>query len=106
MTKNELKSMLKKNAVRIRDYSSPRLQRLWILIKRKWRKFHLTKIFILSVLVIALGFSIYLAVLAKSANVNSLHAGLAQSTTIIDDSGEEAGTLYAQKGTFLSLIHI
>lgn len=103
MTKNELKSMLKKNAVRIRDYSSPRLQRLWILIKRKWRKFHLTKIFILSVLVIALGFSIYLAVLAKSANVNSLHAGLAQSTTIIDDSGEEAGTLYAQKGTFIEI---
>lgn len=103
MTKNEIKSIMKNFFQRIREYSSPRLKRLFMLSKRKWKKYHLTKIMILSVLIVSLSFSIYLAVLAKTANVNTLHAGLAQSTTVIDDAGEEAGTLYAQKGTFIPI---
>ena len=43
----------------------------------------------------------YLAILAKTADVDSLHAGLTQPTTVIDDSGEEAGRLYSQKGTYI-----
>lgn len=46
-------------------------------------------------------FSVYLAILAKTADVDSLHAGLTQPTTVIDDSGEEAGRLYSQKGTYI-----
>ncbi|MFO8069286.1 MAG: PBP1A family penicillin-binding protein [Alkalibacterium sp.] len=103
MTKYKLKEKFKLYSDRIIDYSTPRLKRFFIVLKRKWKKNHLTKILILFMLIVSLGFSVYLAILAKSANVNSLHAGLAQATVIIDDNGEEAGTLYAQKGTFIEI---
>lgn len=48
---------------------------------------------------IALGFSIYLNYLSRTANVGMLQAGLEQETTIVDVSGNEAGTLYSQQGT-------
>ena len=41
--------------------------------------------------------SIYLFILAKQANVETLKSGLSQSTVIYDKKNEEAGTLYAQK---------
>ncbi|OJF95771.1 PBP1A family penicillin-binding protein [Alkalibacterium sp. 20] len=103
MKKYKIREKLKLYIDRIIEYSTPKLKRLFIVLKRKWKKHHLTKFLILFMLVISLGFSVYLAILAKSANVNSLHAGLAQSTFIIDDNGEEAGTLYAQKGTFIEI---
>lgn len=103
MNTNKLKEFLKLNMKRLTNYSTPRLQRFFTVLKRKWKRFHLTKLLILSVLLVSLGFSIYLAILAKAANVNTLHAGLAQSTTIVDENGEEAGTLYAQKGTFVQI---
>ncbi|MDN6194234.1 MAG: PBP1A family penicillin-binding protein, partial [Alkalibacterium sp.] len=79
----------------------PKIQHIFFLIKRKWKKLHLTKWVILFSLTTALFFSVYLAILAKTADVDSLHAGLTQPTTVIDDSGEEAGRLYSQKGTYI-----
>ncbi|TVP92316.1 PBP1A family penicillin-binding protein [Alkalibacterium sp.] len=84
----------------------PKFKRSLIITRRKWKKYHGAKLLILSILTVALFFSIYLAVLARSANVNALRAGLEQSTTIMDENGEEAGTLYAQKGTFVDLERI
>lgn len=81
----------------------PHLRRFNTKRRRLWKKYHLTKIIILFVLTVSLGFSIYLAFLARSANVNTLRAGLSQTTTIVDEDGEEAGTLYAQKGSFTSI---
>ncbi|SFB83288.1 penicillin-binding protein 2A [Alkalibacterium subtropicum] len=101
MTKNEMKNRMKNYTKAIHQHVSPRLQRLLLLLKRKWKKMHLTKLLILSVLTVALGFSVYLAILAEAADVDSLHAGLAQPTTVMDASGEEAGRLYAQKGTYI-----
>lgn len=46
---------------------------------------------------------IYLFILAKQANVSTLKSGLSQSTVIYDKKNEEAGTLYAQKGTYVEL---
>lgn len=103
MTKNEIKNRIKRVFSTIHEYASPRLQRLFLILKRKWKKLHLTKILILSVLTVALGFSVYLAILAEAADVDSLHAGLAQPTTVMDESGEEAGRLYAQKGTYIEI---
>lgn len=87
-------------------FTQPKLSRFWTVTRRKWKKYHATKVLILSFLVVALLFSIYLAVLARSANVNSLRAGLEQETTIVDEMGEEAGTLYAQKGSFIEIDEI
>ena len=48
-------------------------------------------------LVVALGASIYLFYLAKSANVETLKSGLSESTRVYDESGEEVGKLFGQK---------
>lgn len=103
MTKNELKSLMKEYTRRFRRFIYLRIERLFTLSRRKWKKLHLTKVMILFTLTVALFFSVYLAILAETANVDSLHAGLAQPTTVIDDSGEEAGRLYAQKGTYIEI---
>lgn len=57
-------------------------------------------------LTMALVASTYLLFLAKTANVSTLKAGLEQTTTIYDVNNEEAGTLYSQKGTFVSIDNI
>lgn len=88
------------------SWAKPHLVRWNIKRRRLWKKYHLTKIIILSVLSVALMFSIYLAYLARTANVNALRAGLSQTTTIVDKDGEEAGSLYAQKGSFTALDEI
>lgn len=82
------------------------LKRLWVKIRRTWKKYHVTKVFILAVLSVALFFSVYLSTLAKQADVDSLRLGLEQTTTVIDDQGEQAGTLYSQKGTFVPIENI
>ena len=48
-------------------------------------------------LVVALGASIYLFYLAKSANVETLKSGLSESTRVYDESGKEVGKLFGQK---------
>lgn len=77
--------------------------RFWKWFKKVWKKYHLTKVSILSVLIVALIFSIYLNFLARAANVNTLQAGLEQKTSIVDVRGETAGSLYSQQGTFVEL---
>ncbi|GEK89257.1 penicillin-binding protein 2A [Alkalibacterium putridalgicola] len=106
MTKNEMKNRVKKGFSRVHAYVSPGLQRMFLLLRRKWKKLHMTKLLMLFGLTVALVFSVYLAILAEAADVDSLHAGLAQPTTVIDDSGEEAGQLYAQKGTYSEIDEI
>ena len=74
--------------------------------KRIWKKYHINKIILLATLLVVLVTSIYLLYLAKTADVASLKAGLEQTTTIYDENGTEAGTLYDQKGTFVSIDQI
>ena len=74
--------------------------------KRIWKQYHVNKVIILLGLVVVLVMSIYLFMLAKSQNVETLKAGLAQVTTIYDEQDEEAGTLYKNKGTFVEFDHI
>ena len=71
--------------------------------KRVWKKYHINKLILLIGLVCVLILSIYLFILAKQANVATLKSGLSQSTVIYDKKNEEAGTLYAQKGTYVEL---
>lgn len=71
--------------------------------KRIWKKYHVNKLILLLGLIVVLIMSIYLFILAKQANVETLKSGLSQSTVIYDKNNEEAGTLYAQKGTYIEL---
>ena len=71
--------------------------------KRIWKKYHINKVILLLGLIVVLITSIYLFILAKQANVETLKSGLSQSTVIYDKKNEEAGTLYAQKGTYVEL---
>lgn len=74
--------------------------------KRIWKKYQINKIILLIGLIVVLIASIYLFYLAKSANVETLQEGLKTSTTIYDKNGENAGTLYGQKGTYVELDQI
>ena len=66
--------------------------------KADLEKYQINKIFLLIGLVVALGASIYLFYLAKSANVETLKSGLSESTRVYDESGKEVGKLFGQKG--------
>lgn len=84
----------------------PYLVRFQLFFKRIWKKFHATKIMILVFLMVSLFSSGYLLYLAKTSNVSTLKAGLEQTTTVYDIDGDEAGTLYSHKGSFISLDNI
>lgn len=106
MKMDKIKQNFKKWSKSFWIWVQPILARFFIQLRRTWKKYHLTKSIVLFGLTVALGFSLYLAYLAKTANVDSLRAGLEQTTTIIDNQGEEAGTLYDQKGSFVELGNI
>ncbi|MFZ2583370.1 MAG: transglycosylase domain-containing protein, partial [Trichococcus flocculiformis] len=74
--------------------------------KNLWRKYRINKFIILFLLIGTLISSTYLVFLAKTANVENLKAGLEQTTVIYDRYGNEAGELYSQKGTFVTIDQI
>ena len=85
------------------EWIKPHLIKFHKKRQRVWKRYQINKIILLTVLTIALAASVYLLYLAKTANVSTLKAGLEQTTTIYDVNNEEAGTLYSQKGTFVSI---
>ncbi|WP_276647997.1 transglycosylase domain-containing protein, partial [Trichococcus flocculiformis] len=74
--------------------------------KNLWRKYRINKFIILFLFIGTLISSTYLVFLAKTANVENLKAGLEQTTVIYDRYGNEAGELYSQKGTFVTIDQI
>lgn len=71
--------------------------------RRFWRKYHLTKIFLLIGLIISLVTGGYLFYLAKTTNVADLQNALKATTIIYDKDGNQAGSLTGQKGTYVEL---
>lgn len=100
---NNFKTKLKDTLAEAGHHFLEWLKRLWAAFRRTWKKYHVTKVLILAILTVSLFFSVYLAVLAKQADVDTLRVGLEQTTTVVDNQGEEAGTLYSQKGTFVPI---
>ncbi|GGD00542.1 PBP1A family penicillin-binding protein [Enterococcus wangshanyuanii] len=84
----------------------PYLSRFHHWRKRIWKKYQINKIILLLGLVVVLVTSIYLFTLAKSANVGALKKGLEESTVIYDKNNNEAGKLFGQKGTFVTIDQI
>ncbi|MEX0380829.1 PBP1A family penicillin-binding protein [Leuconostoc sp. MS02] len=82
-----------------------RLKRIMKKINEKFRpiakRWQFGRFLIIVFLTLFLTMSIYLVTLAKTAHVKNLHATLAQTTTVYDDSGAKAGELYSQKGTYV-----
>ncbi len=91
---------------RIRKWS----QRFWAQakenFKRFWHRFQLTRWLIVIVLFFFLLASGYLTFVAKTAGVKNLEARLERPTQIYDRSGNSAGSLYAQKGSYVPLSKI
>ena len=72
-------------------------------IRRYWRKYHLTKIFLLIGLTFSLIVGGYLFYIAKTTNVADLQNALKATTIIYDKDGNQAGSLTGQKGTYVEL---
>lgn len=72
-------------------------------IRRFWRKYHLTKIFLLIGLSFSLVVGGYLFYIAKTTNVADLQNALKATTIIYDKDGNQAGSLTGQKGTYVEL---
>ncbi len=70
-----------------------KLHPYWEMIKRFWKKKHLTQIFLLMILVVVLVTILYFGWLAMRANVQSLKQGLSQPTVIYDKSGKVASNV-------------
>lgn len=72
-------------------------------IRKFWRRYQLTKIFLIFMGIAVLVMGGYLFFLAKTANVGDLQQALKATTVIYDKDGSEAGTLSGQKGTYVEL---
>lgn len=75
-------------------------------IKRFWKKYSLTKIVIILVLLTIVATGSYLFYLAKTADVKVLQSSISARTEIIDSKGNVAGELYGQKGTTVKLSQV
>lgn len=90
-TKQKIKKWFKQQFVRLQNF---------------WRRYRINKLIVLLSLSLIFITSSYLIYLAKTADVENLKAGLQQTTVVYDRYGEEAGELYSQKGTFVSIDEI
>ncbi|UQS82626.1 PBP1A family penicillin-binding protein [Bombilactobacillus folatiphilus] len=81
-------------------------QKSWQAIHYFTKRFHILRWLLLIFLSCFLVFSAVLTFKAKTANVNHLKASLQTTTTIIDKNNQKAGSLYSQKGTYVSLDRI
>lgn len=88
------------------EFFKEKIRRFWVILRRTWKKFHVTKVGILLVLSVALVLSVGLTIQARQVDVDSLQVGLEEPTVILDEEGEEAGTIYAQKGTYTPIEEI
>ena len=70
--------------------------------KRIWKKYHINKLILLIGLIFVLITSIYLFVLAKQANVETLKSGLSQSTVIYDKTTKRRGRYMHKRGLMWS----
>lgn len=65
-------------------------------------RYQIIRLIIAVSLTIALFACVYLTFLAKTSNVDELQSNLSQTTVVYDKDNDKAGSLYAQKGTYVS----
>ncbi|GFZ26643.1 PBP1A family penicillin-binding protein [Lactobacillus corticis] len=69
--------------------------------KRLDRRFFFGRWLILLVLLMTLGTCTYFTIKVKTSNISNLKASLSTTTIIYDANGKKAGSLYAQKGSYV-----
>lgn len=72
-------------------------------ICRFWRRYHIGKILVILIGTLVLLLGSYLFYLSKTAKVSDLQEALKATTVIYDHTGEYAGSLSGQKGTYVEL---
>lgn len=77
------------------------IKKIWDKLGPIWRRWQFGRLLIVLFMTLFLATSVYLVVLAKTANVENLEATLSATTEIYDDEGKKAGELYSQKGTYV-----
>ncbi|WP_373305655.1 PBP1A family penicillin-binding protein [Secundilactobacillus yichangensis] len=82
---------------------SPYYQRFKRYFGKLWHRYQLTRWIIVVILALIFVVSATLTFQAKTANVGDLKAQLEKTTYIYDKSNHRAGSLYAQKGTYVPL---
>ena len=90
------------NENRFWDWLKPKLLVAWSFIKKYWKRFQITRWIILLVLTAILVLSSFWTYKAKTSNVQNLQSSLQTKTTVLDKDGDDAGELYANKGTYVS----
>lgn len=84
------------------EWFKPKLLVAWSFIKKYWKRFQITRWLILIILTVILILSSYWTYKAKTSNVEDLQSSLQTKTTIMDKDSDNAGQLYANKGTYVS----
>lgn len=102
---DKLKRKLKEMAYLSWEFLKEKLQRFWVVLRRNWKKFHVTKVGLLLVLTLGLVLSVTLTIQARQVDVDDLQMGLQEPTKVLDDQGELAGIL-SQKGTYTNIENI
>lgn len=88
----------------MRGYSrNKKANPVWLFIKNINHRFQVIRWLVLALLTVILITSSYYTIKVKTSNIANLKASLATTTQIYDASGQKAGNLYSQKGTFVEL---
>lgn len=85
------------------EWLKPKLAIVWAFIRKYWKRFQITRWLILLFLTLILVLSSFWTFKAKTADVENLQSSLQTKTTVVDKDGDDAGELYASKGTYVSL---
>lgn len=108
-SKKQVKTLAQENAEQLEENQIPaksNFAKVRRVIKRFWKKYNVTKILIIAVLLLVVATGTYLFYLAKTADVKVLQASISARTEIIDRNGNVAGEIYGQKGTTVKLSEI
>lgn len=100
---NDQQSKFKRWFADFKEWFLPHWRKFRVRQKAVWKRFQITRWIIAILLTLFLIISVYLTVVAKTADVSNLKAALSQNTEVYDKDGDSAGSLYSQKGTYISL---
>lgn len=100
---NDQQSKFKRWFADFKEWFLPHWRKFRVRQKAVWKRFQITRWIITILLTLLLIISVYLTVVAKTADVSNLKAALSQNTEVYDKDGDSAGSLYSQKGTYISL---
>lgn len=106
MTNHSLKEQLKFYWLKFWHWSVAWLKRFGRFLKKLNHRFQLVRWCLLLFMILFFCISAFYTYKAKTSDVSDLKSALKTTTTIYDGQNQKAGSLYAQKGTFVELDQI